>query len=170
MDGHVAALLAMTNKAHCLGHPRIRGGPAAPRAADRRSFRNTFSRARSARPTPEIVGLDSDCRFTAIPRKGQRDGPVAPLLALTHPAVALGSEVGRPLRGRRIGWSSRDALSRAPSARPTPERPDAAIPRKGQRDGPVAPLVALTHPAVALGSAVGRPLRGRRIGGRRVTH
>ena len=58
--------------------------------------------------------------------------------------------MGRPLRGRRIGWSSPDALSRARSARPTPGRPNAAIPLKGQIEGPVAAPLALRNQAVAL--------------------
>ena len=46
----------------------------------------------------------------AIQLKGQMDGHVAALLAMTNKApaaaVILGSEVGRPLRGRQIGSHS----------------------------------------------------------------
>ena len=40
-----------TGASHCPASA-IRGGPAAPRAAERRSWRDPLSRARSARPTP----------------------------------------------------------------------------------------------------------------------
>jgi hypothetical protein len=140
----------------------IRGGPAAPRAADRRWWRSALSRARSARPTPGQPGAPETLRGGPI-----RGGPAAPraadrrswrgALSRARSARPTPGQPGAPetLRGGPIRGGPaapraadrrwwRGALSRARSARPTPEQPGAPETLRGGpiRGGPAAPRAA----------------------------
>ena len=78
----------------------IRGGPASPRAVDRRSWRDALSRARSGRPTPEKPRAER----TAHPGETAR-GKKPSCVAGTGAAGSLTGESGRGHAGGQFRFS-----------------------------------------------------------------